>query len=83
MTSTEPVLKPKPDAVYDTPPVEKRRCIGGGGFVFLCALAGHTEVRASAPPLKIRSITTRSRRPVLDAIPVERLRIVICSYGDR
>ncbi|XP_039811407.1 zinc finger CCCH domain-containing protein 17-like isoform X4 [Panicum virgatum] len=43
MTSPEPVLKPKPDAVYDTPPVEKRRCIGGGGFVFLCALAGHTE----------------------------------------
>ncbi|RLM93281.1 zinc finger CCCH domain-containing protein 17-like [Panicum miliaceum] len=44
MTSPEPVLKPKPkpDAGDDTPPVEKPRCSGGGGFVFLCALAGHT-----------------------------------------
>ena len=33
MTSPEPVLKPKPDAGYDTPPVEKRRCSGKGGFV--------------------------------------------------
>ena len=33
MTSPEPVLKQKPDAVYDTPPVEKRRCSGKGGFV--------------------------------------------------
>lgn len=28
----------------DRPPLEeKRRCSGEGGFVFLCALAGHTE----------------------------------------
>ena len=33
MTSPEPVLKPKPDAGYDTPPVEKRHCSGKGGFV--------------------------------------------------
>ncbi|PUZ58428.1 hypothetical protein GQ55_5G508700 [Panicum hallii var. hallii] len=44
MTSPEPVLKPKPkpDAGIDAPPVKKPRCSGGGGFVFLCALAGHT-----------------------------------------
>ncbi|PWZ32628.1 Zinc finger CCCH domain-containing protein 17 [Zea mays] len=36
--------KPKLAHGDDRPPLEeKRRCSGEGGFVFLCALAGHTE----------------------------------------
>jgi len=48
MTSPKPEPKPKPANGDDRTPVEeKRRSSGEGGFVFLCALAGHTEVRAS------------------------------------
>ncbi|OEL24116.1 Zinc finger CCCH domain-containing protein 17 [Dichanthelium oligosanthes] len=44
MTSPEPELNPKPASAGDnTLPPEKCRGSGGGGFVFLCALAGHTE----------------------------------------
>ncbi|CAO2205311.1 unnamed protein product [Urochloa humidicola] len=39
MTST----RTKPEVGDDTPPVEKHRASGGGDFVFLCALDGHTE----------------------------------------
>nr|CAB3471915.1 unnamed protein product [Digitaria exilis] len=40
---TVPKPEPEPEVRYDTPPLEKRRGSGGGGFVFLCALSGHTE----------------------------------------
>jgi F-box/WD-40 domain protein 7 len=70
---TEHDPKPEPEYGDSTPTFEKRPASGGGGFVFLCALAGHTEVRASSPFLKIRAIPTRSRRADLDAISVERL----------
>ncbi|KAF8663216.1 hypothetical protein HU200_055820 [Digitaria exilis] len=40
---TVPKPEPEPEVRYDTPPLEKRRGRGGGGFVFLCALSGHTE----------------------------------------
>ncbi|CAD6240205.1 unnamed protein product [Miscanthus lutarioriparius] len=44
MTNPKPEPKPKPANGDDMPPLEdKRRCSGEGGFVFLCALAGHTE----------------------------------------
>jgi F-box/WD-40 domain protein 7 len=65
--------KPEPEDGDSTPTLEKRSASGGGGFVFLCALAGHTEVRASSPFLKIRAISTRSRRADRDAISVKRL----------
>jgi F-box/WD-40 domain protein 7 len=61
MTNPKPEPKPKPANGDDMPPLEeKRRCSGEGGFVFLCALAGHTEVRSFPVSLKIRSIATRS-----------------------
>jgi hypothetical protein len=58
----------------DRPPLEeKRRCSGEGGFVFLCALAGHTEVRASPISLKIL---------YLDAIANFCLAVVVESYSN-
>lgn len=58
----------------DRPPLEeKRRCSGEGGFVFLCALAGHTEVRASPISLKIL---------YLDEIANFCLAVVVESYSN-
>lgn len=43
-TKAKPIPKPKPAAGDHSAPLEeKRRGSGGSGFVFLCALAGHTE----------------------------------------
>ncbi|RCV25028.1 hypothetical protein SETIT_5G133600v2 [Setaria italica] len=39
----DPKPEPEPEAGDNTPTLEKRRASGGGGFVFLRALAGHTE----------------------------------------
>jgi len=49
MTSPEPVLKPKPDAGYDTPPVEKRRCSGKGGFVSSAPSLDTQRLSAGSP----------------------------------
>jgi hypothetical protein len=45
MTNQTPKLNPA-EGDEKTPAEEKR---GGGGFVFHCALAGHTEVRDILP----------------------------------
>jgi hypothetical protein len=58
----------------DRPPLEeKHRCSGEGGFIFLCALVGHTEVRASPISLKIL---------YLDAIANFCLAVVVESYSN-